>query len=77
MRACNKSILKTLKLADQMLLLAHEGESVQEDTGCGILYGVLKDSAFKIKGLAEKERVSHIRKGWWKEGEGGEGDGTI
>ncbi|RJR22351.1 MAG: hypothetical protein C4582_06685 [Desulfobacteraceae bacterium] len=65
MRPCDESIKKTLNLTELMLEIAQEGESVQEDIGCGILYGVLRDSAFKIKGLAEKEKESHIRKGWW------------
>jgi len=40
---------------------------VREDSGCGVLYGILRDSAFKIKKLAETERDAHIRKGWWKD----------
>ena len=47
--------------------LAYEGDGVREDTGCGVLYGVIKDSAFKIKKLAEEEKDNHITKGWWKE----------
>ena len=50
-----------------MLNLADEGDAVREDDGCGILYGVLRDSAFKIKKLAETEKETHIKKGWWKE----------
>jgi len=39
---------------------------VREDNGCGVLYGVLRDSAFKIRKLAEAEKRAHIKKGWWK-----------
>ena len=67
MRACDKSIKKTIKLADVMLELADEGDAVREDSGCGVLYGVLRDSAYKVKKLAEAEREAHKRKGWWKE----------
>ena len=31
-----------------MLDLANEGDAVREDVGCGILYAVLRDSAYKI-----------------------------
>ena len=48
-----------------MIYLADQGDADREDNGCGILYGVLRDSAYKLKKLAEDERVNHIRKGWW------------
>jgi hypothetical protein len=67
MRACDMSIRKTLELANEMIRLADHGDLVREDDGCGVLYGVLRDSAFRIKKLAEDERFAHIRKGWWKE----------
>jgi hypothetical protein len=67
MRPCDESILKTLGLVDSMLELADEGDAVREDSGCGILFGVLRDSAFKLKKLAEAERDAHIRKGWWQD----------
>jgi hypothetical protein len=66
MRACDESIQKTLDLASRMLDLADEGDAVREDTGCGVLYSVLRDSAYKIRQLAEAERNSHKKKGLWK-----------
>lgn len=67
MRPCDESIKETIGLAERMLEAADEGDRVREDSGCGVLYGILRDSAFKIKKLAEIERDAHIRKGWWKE----------
>jgi hypothetical protein len=67
LRACNEHILKTLELAKAMLDLADRGDASREDTGCGILYGILRDSAYKLQQLAEKERQTHIRKGIWYE----------
>ena len=66
MRPCNLHIVNTLKLVDEMIYLADRGDADREDNGCGILYGVLRDSAFKLKNLAEKERRNHIKKGWWQ-----------
>ena len=66
MRPCDESIKKTIGLAEKMLKLADEGDVVREDNGCGVLYGVLKDYAFKIKRLAEAEKDAHIKNGWWK-----------
>ncbi len=67
MRPCNENIKTTLNLVEKMIKLANKGDIEREDTGCGILYGVLRDSAYKIKKLAEKEKESHVNKGWWKE----------
>lgn len=67
MKMCDRSIRKTLELVGEMLELADEGDAVREDTGCGVLYSVVRDSAFKIKKLAEAEKQAHIKKGWWQE----------
>lgn len=65
MRLCNENILKTLELVERMREVADAGDGAREDVGCGILYGVLRDSAYKIKKLAEEEREAHMKKGWW------------
>jgi hypothetical protein len=67
MKPCDECIKKTLMLAQDMLLLADEGDTVREDNNCGILYSVLRDSAYKLKKLAEREQEAHIQKGWWKD----------
>jgi len=65
MKPCNENILKTLELVERMTEVADAGDGAREDVGCGILYGVLRDSAYKIRKLAEEEREAHRRKGWW------------
>ena len=67
MRSCDKHIVKTLELTELMIHLADEGDADREDTGCGILYGVLRDSAYKLKILAKEEKKAHIKKGLWQE----------
>ena len=64
-KPCDQNIKKTLVLADQMIELANIGDADREDVGCGILYGILRDAAYKIKKLAEDERDKHQKKGWW------------
>ncbi len=66
MKRCDESIHKTIELTRTMLDLADQGDAAREDTGCGVLYSVLRDSAYKIKQLAETEKEAHIKKGWWK-----------
>jgi hypothetical protein len=65
-RPCNHNIKRTLNLVAEMIRVADKGDIEREDNGCGILYGVLRDSAYKVKKLAEQEREKHIAKGWWK-----------
>ncbi len=67
MKSCDKNLKAILKLTDAMIELAVKGDADREDTGCGILYGMLLDSAYKLKKHAEKEQQAHIKKGWWKE----------
>jgi hypothetical protein len=64
-KPCNLHITKTLKLVEEMIYLADQGDADREDNGCGILYGVLRDSAYNLKNLAELEKANHIQKGWW------------
>jgi len=66
MKQCNNGIKKSLDLAREMLILSDEGDVSREDAGCGVLYGVIRDSAYKIRQLAEAEKDAHIKKGWWK-----------
>ena len=67
MKPCDKNLKKTLKLADDMINLADQGDAYRKDVGCGILFGIMRDAAYKIKQLAEEEKERHIKKGWWKE----------
>ena len=65
MKACNENLIKTLKLVEDMIELAMRGDAEREDTGCGVLYGIVLDSAYKIRQVAEKEKESHKKKGLW------------
>ncbi len=65
MKTCNQNIQKTLDLAKDMLELAQDGDDQRLDTGCGVLYGVLRDYAYKIIQLAEAEKRAHEAKGFW------------
>ncbi|MBL7175475.1 MAG: hypothetical protein ISS66_06580 [Desulfobacteraceae bacterium] len=67
MKPCDEIVKKTIDLAEKMLDLADEGDAVREDTNCGVLYSVLRDSGYRIKQFAEAEREAHIKKGWWKD----------
>jgi hypothetical protein len=63
-KPCDRNIEKTIQLTEEMILLANTGDEEREDTGCGILYGVVRDAAYKIRKLAEAEWQKHKLKKW-------------
>lgn len=69
MKPCNHNIRETLDLAERMISLADRGDAEREDVGCGILYGILRDAAYKLRKVAEAEKQNHMEKGWWGTGE--------
>ena len=62
----SKYVSGALELARQLTLLADEGELVCEDDGCAVLYGVVRDCAYKIRRRAEQERDMQKARGIWK-----------
>jgi hypothetical protein len=64
---CDTNINRTLKLVDEMIALADQGDVEREDVGCGIMYGILRDAAYRLKKIAEQEKKAHQQKGWWHE----------
>ena len=66
MKPCDECIVRTFELVRRMFDLADEGDAIRKDRTCGVLYSVLRDSAYKIKQLAEIEQKAHIKKAWWK-----------
>jgi hypothetical protein len=61
----NENLLRVLRLTREMMLLADQGDEARQDDGCGVLYGTLRDSAYKIRKLAEQERDQHVNDGCW------------
>ena len=64
---CNGKIKKVLKLTQEMMVLADQGDARRDDIGCGVLFGTLRDSAYKLRALAESEMAEHQRRGKWHE----------
>ena len=48
-----------------MLALADEGDQHRDDASCGILYGLLRDSAYRVRRVAEEECERHKAAGRW------------
>jgi hypothetical protein len=62
----NKNLIKTIRLTKEMLALADEGDRDRNDDSCGILYGILRDTAYKVRKLAEEECNKHKKAGKWE-----------
>ncbi len=61
----NQNLIKTIRLTREMLALADEGDRDRDDDSCGIVYGILRDSAYQIRKLAEQECEKHKTAGKW------------
>ena len=55
----NCYIIKALELAKDLTILSDEGEAESSDYGCAVLYGIIRDSAYKIRKVAEAELEAH------------------
>ena len=64
-KPCNKNIIKVLRLSRDMMLLADKGDESRQDWSCCVLYGTLRDSAYKLRSLAEQEIDVHKDTGLW------------
>ena len=64
---CTRNIKESLRLARELIILADEGERYSRDDGCVLLFGVVRDCAYKIRKQAEAEMDSHRTAGRWKE----------
>lgn len=64
-RKSNENLLKTIELAKKMLELANEGDRDRLDDTCGIVFGILRDSAYQIRKIAEEECKKHKKAGRW------------
>lgn len=56
------NLTRVLQLSQEMMNLADRGDQEREDTGCGVLFGMLRDAAYKIRQIAEAERELHRQK---------------
>ena len=58
-KICDTYLYETLDLAAQLLDVADRGDGQREDVNCGILFGTVRDAAYKIRSLAEAELARH------------------
>ena len=61
----NENLKQTIKLAQEMMALADEGDMERNDSNCAILYGFMRDMAYKLRRMAEEECDRHKNVGKW------------
>jgi hypothetical protein len=61
----NENLKRTIRLTREMLALADEGDRDRNDDTCGILYGIMRDAAYRLRDLAEGECNKHRKMGKW------------
>jgi hypothetical protein len=62
----NENLLRVKRLTNEMLALADDGDQHRNDSTCGVLYGILRDMAYRLRKLADEECEQHKHLGKWK-----------
>lgn len=61
----NENLVRTVRLTREMLALADEGDRDRDDNTCGIIYGILRDTAYRLRKLAREEFDRHRNGDGW------------
>ena len=67
MKQFNENLLRLIRLTDQMSTLADAGDRDRLDPSCGIIFGILRDSAHKLRKIAQAECQRHREHNTWDE----------
>lgn len=55
----DQNLRNVIQICYEMLEIADRGDSYRQDSGCGAVYGRLRDAAYKIRLQAEHELLFH------------------
>jgi hypothetical protein len=58
----DNNLRNVINLCYEMLEHADHGDRFRKDAGCGVVYGTLRDTAYKIRRLAEEELALHSKR---------------
>lgn len=61
----NENLRRLLELTKEMMALSDEGDRDRNDPSCGIIYGILRDNAYRLRKLVEEECENHKLAGKW------------
>ena len=52
--SCRKYCLEAIQLSDKLIKLSYDGNAGCDDDRCLVLFGIILDSAYKVRQEAEK-----------------------
>ena len=55
----NQNLRDVIRVCKEMLEVADQGDYHRNDSGCGAVFGRLRDAAYKIRMQAERELLRH------------------
>jgi hypothetical protein len=58
---CHNNIIKAVKIGEALMDTANMGDAASTDDSCRILFGVIRECAYKILKQAEYQRLAHDR----------------
>jgi len=61
----NDNLKRLIQMTRDMLALSDEGDRDRNDDTCGIIYGILRDTGYRLRKLAEEECDKHKDSGKW------------
>jgi hypothetical protein len=64
-RPNNANLRRLLNLTIEMQAFADQGDLDRDDPTCGIIYGILRDTAYKLRQLVEEEMSLHMQLDKW------------
>jgi hypothetical protein len=56
----DENLRRTIRLTREMLALADEGDRDRLDASCGVIYGLMRDMAYRLRKTAEAECARHL-----------------
>jgi hypothetical protein len=59
----NEHLRHLIRLTREMMALADEGDRDRIDDSCGIIYGILRDAAYRLRKVAAEECEKHFESG--------------
>jgi len=65
LQSFNENLRKLIQITREMLALADEGDRDRNDDSCGIIYGILRDTGYRLRKLAEQECEKHKKADKW------------
>ncbi len=55
----DENLRSLIALCGEMMELADRGDAERIDAGCGVVYGILRDAAYKMRRMAKTELQRH------------------